>query len=375
MAHAAEGTVNKAWFLSVLLFAMFAAMTFVLVIPPLLVDIAADFDISVALAGQLGTATFAAWAVSVVFVGPLSDSVGRRPVALAGLLTLTLSVVGSSFAPNLATLLALRVLTGLGGGMLPPNAVAAISDVISPARRSQAVGALLAVTVLNSPISVPVIALLADWRGWRFALLMAGLLLAAALVANLLWFPSISRERVRNLVFFSRYWPLLSLRFFRVGVAVGLIQRIAFWGMINYFAAYLISTYDVSVGFVALPLAIAATGQVIGSYSAGLVAKRRDRAVLIAATSAVGGACGLLFFAVDLDLWVTVAVGTVGTGLLSVAMPTLVAASTEFSGESKATGAGLMGLSNQTGGVFGAALSGMLLASTASRVSPACAWA
>ena len=186
MAHAAEGTLNKAWFLSVLLFAMFPAMTSVLVIPPLLVDIAADFDISVALAGQLGTAT---WAVSVVFVGPLSDSVGRRPVALAGLLGLTLSVVGSAFAPNLATLLALRVLTGLEGGMLPANAVAAISDVISPAKRSQAVGALLAVNVLNSAISVPVIALLADWCGWRFALLMAGLLLAAALVTNLLWFP------------------------------------------------------------------------------------------------------------------------------------------------------------------------------------------
>ena len=70
------------------------------------------------------------------------------------------------------------------------------------------------------------------------------------------------------------------------------------------------------------------------------------------------------FFAVHLDLWVAVAVATVGTGLLSVAMPTLVAASTEFSGESKATGAGLMGLSDQAGGVFGAALSGLLLAST-----------
>ncbi len=134
--------------------------------------------------------------------------------------------------------------------------------------------------------------------------------------------------------------------------------------MINYFAAYLISAYDVSVGYVALPLAIAATGQVIGSYSAGLVAKMRDRAVLIAATSAVGGICGLLFPpAVHFDLWVAVAVATVETGLLSVAMPTLVAASTEFSGESKATGAGLMGLSNQAGGAFGAALSGLLLAS------------
>ena len=180
--------------------------------------------------------------------------------------------------------------------MLAANAVAAISDVISPAKRSQAVGALLAVNVLTSAISVPVIALLADWRGWRFALLMAGLLLAAALVTNLLWFPSIVRERVRNLVFFSRYWSLLSLRFFRVGVAVGLTQRFAFWGMINYFAAYLISIYGVSVGYVALPLAIAATAQVIGSYSAGLVAKRRDRAVLIATTSVVGGTCGLLFY-------------------------------------------------------------------------------
>ncbi len=114
-----------------------------------------------------------------------------------------LSVVGSSFAPNFGTLLALRVLPGLGGGMLPPNGVAAISDVISLARRSQAVGALLAVNVLTSAISVPVIALLADWRGWRFALLMAGLLLAASLVSNWLWFPSIVRERVRNLVFFQ----------------------------------------------------------------------------------------------------------------------------------------------------------------------------
>ena len=342
--------------------ALFAAQTAVLVIPPLLVDIAAEFNISVALAGQLGTATFAAWAVSVVSSGPLSDSFGRRPVALGGLLVLTVSVVGSAFAPNLATLLALRVLTGLGGGMLPANTIGAVSDVISPAKRSQAVGALIAVTVLPPAISIPVIALLADWRDWRFALMASGLLLAATLVTNWFWFPSVVRERVRNVVFFSRYWSLLSLRFFRVAVAVGLTQRIAFWGMVNYFAAYLINTYNVSVGYVALPLAVTAIGQVIGTYSAGVVAKRRDRAVLMAATSVLGGICGLLFFAVELDLWVAVALATVGTGLLGVTMPTLVAASTEFSGESKATGAGLMGMSNQTAGVFGAALAGLLLA-------------
>ena len=55
-----------------------------------------------------------------------------------------------------------------------------------------------------------------------------------------------------------------------------------------------------SLRFVALPLAIIAIGQVIGSYAGGVMAGSRYRAVLIAATCALGGACGFLFFAVEL---------------------------------------------------------------------------
>ena len=41
-----------------------------------------------------------------------------------------------------------------------------------------------------------------------------------------------------------------------------------------------------------------------------------------------------------------------------------MAISTEYSGESKATGASLMGLSNQSGGMLGAGISGAILASS-----------
>ena len=94
------------------------------------------------------------------------------------------------------------------------------------------------------------------------------------------------------------------------------------------------------------------------------MAGSRHRAILIAATCAAGDACGFLFFAVDLQFWVAVAVATLGTGLLMVNFPALVAASTEYSGESRATGVDMMALSNQLGGVFGAAISGGLLATT-----------
>ena len=356
--------INKAWFFAVLSFAIFGAQNAVFMLPPILVEIASGLEISVAVAGQLATATFAAWAVSLITAGPLSDSFGRRPVILAGLLMLVASVIASAFAPNIEVFLALRVLTGLAAGTLPPTSVGVLSDVISPEKRAQAVGAFLAIGVLTSAVSVPVALGLADWGGWRFAFVVAGLLLASAFFSNWLWFPRDSKERVRNWAFFSRYWSLVSLPFFQTAVAVGMSQRIAFWTMVSYFAAYLRDTYELSVGFAALPLGIVAVGQATGSFFGGPAATKGYRAALIGATSAAGGICAFLCFTMEFELWVAVAVATVGGGLLGMTMPALVAASTEYSGESKSTGASIMGLSNQTGGALGAAIAGALLAST-----------
>ena len=354
--------VNKAWFFAVLSLAVFATQNAAFIVPPLLVEISTDLDISVAVAGQLATATFAAWGLSVVSVGPLSDSFGRRPVALAGMLLLFVSVIASAFAPNIETFLVLRVLTGLGAGTLPPNAVGAISDVISPEKRAQAVGALLAISLMSTAVSVPMVALLADWVGWRFTFVVAGLLVGAGLFTNWLWFPRDIGERVRDLVIFSRYWSLLSMQYFRVALTVNLTHRIAYWAVVSFFAAFLIQTYGVDVRFVALPLAIAAIGQVSGSYGGGLLATKASRALIIGAVTVSGGICGFLFFTVDLNLWTAVAVATVAAGLLSIPFPLMVAASTEYSGESKATGVGLMGFSNQSGGMLGGAIAGALLA-------------
>ena len=344
--------------------AVFGAMNSVFMIPALLVEIADDLKISVAVAGQLATATYAAWGFSVVSVGPLSDSFGRRPVAIVGLLLVAGSLIGAASAPNLAVFLVLRILTGLGAGTLPPNFVGAISEVISPEKRSRAVGSILAAGMLASVVSVPAVALLADWNGWRFAFLASGLLSAAGFVTNWLWFPRDVKERVHGLVIFSRYKSLIFLRFFQVALTLNLAHRIVYWAIVSFFTAYIIRTYSVSLGYVALPLAITAIGQVVGSYAGGIVAANRNRAVLILATIAVGGACGFLFFALELHLWAAVALATAGTGLLSVGFPALVSASTEYSGQSTATGVGLLGLTNQLGGVLGAAIAGVLLAST-----------
>ena len=91
---------------------------------------------------------------------------------------------------------------------------------------------------------------------------------------------------------------------------------------------------------------------------------RKERGLLLAVTSVGGGIFALLCFSFDMDFWMTVAMATAATLLVSVTMPAMLAISTEYSGDSKSTGASLMGFSNQTGGALGAAVGGILLATT-----------
>ena len=72
----------------------------------------------------------------------------------------------------------------------------------------------------------------------------------------------------------------------------------------------------------------------------------------------------MLLFSIDMPLWAVVAIATGSVALLSVGWPVVITLSTEISGQSRATGIGLLGVSNQSGGVGGAALGGVLLAAS-----------
>ncbi|MCH2518869.1 MAG: MFS transporter [Dehalococcoidia bacterium] len=351
-------------FLAAVALGMFGTQSASLMLAPLLVAMATEFNTSVKVAGQFATVTFAAWAVSVVAVGPMSDSFGRRPVALTGLSLLSVGVLASAIAPNLETLMALRVVTGLGGGMIPPNSMAAVADSVPPARRAQVVGGVMAFATLSSVIGVPLVAVLADAGGWRISFLAVGSLLTACTLLNWFWFPKSDSAGLRSFSFFSRYRTLLAIPVFRAALAVNLSQRMAYIALFSYLAAYLINTYSMSVGAVAVPLAFVGIGTVIGSYIGGPIAGRKNRMTLVATSSLAGGVAALLLFLIEVPVWAAVATATGAVLLLSVAWPIMITFSAEVSSQSRATGVGLLGASNQSGGVGGAAIGGVLLATS-----------
>ena len=76
------------------------------------------------------------------------------------------------------------MITGLGAGMIPPNGIAAVADVIPPERRARVVGMLMALTPMSAVVAVPLVALSADLGGWRVPFLVIGSLFAACVLLN-----------------------------------------------------------------------------------------------------------------------------------------------------------------------------------------------
>ena len=354
--------VRQTRFLAITGSAMFLAQLVGLMLAPLLVDLSGAFNISVAAAGQLAAVTFGAWAISVISVGPISDSFGRRPVAVAGLTLLAASVIASSFAPNFGALLGLRIVTGLSGGMIPPNSMAAVADVLPAAKRAKAFGILMAVASMSSVIGVPLVAVMSSVGGWRIPFFVIGCLLFVCAVMHWFWYPKIQTAGPRTFSFISRYKQMASISLFRTTLAANLLQRMAFYATISYLAAYLISEHGLSVGETAIPLAIVGIGVVVGSAMAGSVAASDRRAQVVAGCAVAGGLASLFLFTLDISAWGAVGVALVGITFISIGWPTFLAISTEISGSSQATAVGMLGASNQMGGVGGAALGGAFLA-------------
>jgi len=104
-------------FVALFMPAAFLVRTAVLILRPLLVALATAFHTLVAAAWQLAATINLSWALTALFVGPVSDTYGRWCVGLAGLLVMAVGIVGSVLAWDYGALLACRLLTGVGAAM------------------------------------------------------------------------------------------------------------------------------------------------------------------------------------------------------------------------------------------------------------------
>lgn len=162
---------------------------------PALPLVAADLGASRIEVQQTVTLYLVVFAAAQLLIGPISDSVGRRRVALVGLSAFVLGGVLSATAPTVDVLLAGRIIQAAGGAAGTVLSRTIIRDVFEGEDVARALSRVVTISAL-SPILSPIIGgVIADWFGWRATLWLLAVAGAAVLLATLLLLPETARDR------------------------------------------------------------------------------------------------------------------------------------------------------------------------------------
>ena len=345
---------------------LFAAIVFMaravsLMLGPLLVALADDFGTSIAVAGQLAAATFITWGITAPLVGPISDTYGRRPALLIGLLLMALGVLGSGIAWSYGSLLALRLITGIGSAMILPTIMASLADNLPPEKVGKAVGFITASSWVGVALGVPAIALLTYYGDWRLPFYITGGLSLALWVPLYLCLPSGQRRLGQSIDLLNRFMVLGRQSAPWYVLIANASQQMALFGLMTYFAAYMIESYAWDEASTAPGLALLGVGAVIGSIAGGFISGRARRLECLAAISLAGGAVTGLLFALGASAWIVVAMAFVASVLVSVSMPVQLTLIMHLAGQSRGTASGMLSTSNQFGSFVGASAGGLML--------------
>ncbi|MBA2454398.1 MAG: MFS transporter [Chloroflexia bacterium] len=155
------------------------------VITPLLPAIAEEFDASIGRAGLIVTAYLLPYGLFQLLYGPLADRVGRVRVISIALGAFALGAGLCALAPDLNSLVGLRLVTGVAAAAVFPLTLTYIGDTVAYDRRQEAIGYTIMAASLGQVLSSAIGGFLAAAFSWRVIFAIDGLVALVITIAIL----------------------------------------------------------------------------------------------------------------------------------------------------------------------------------------------
>ncbi|WP_123770948.1 MFS transporter [Vulcaniibacterium tengchongense] len=289
------------------------------VIMGLLLQVAADLQVSIAAAGLLVTG----YALGVTAGAPvltlLSRRMPRKAVLLALMAIYTVGNAACALAPDYATLMAARVVTSLTHGTFFGVGAVVATGLVPEDRKASAISVMFSGLTLATLLGMPAGAWLGLHFGWRSTFWAMSLVGVVSLLVIALLVPRSRGEDARvalrdELATIARPQVLLGLLMTMLGFAGVFV-------VITYVQPLLTRLAGFGESAVSPILLMFGGGMVIGNLLGGRLADRRPTPALLGTLLALAAVLGAMSFVLHSRIAMVLFVGLLGVAAFATVSP------------------------------------------------------
>ena len=256
-----------------------------MIISPILPQIGTELSIADTLLGTLVTAYSLMVGLFAIISGPISDRIGRRRILLMGTGVMTVALVCHFFVVDYLSFLAVRVFSGMAGGILSGAAVSYVGDYFPYNKRGWAVGWIMSGSAFGQIFGIPMGVVLAGQFGFRAPFYLFAVTMALTYI--LIWVrlpqPPIRKQEGRLTVrgAIADYWAMLR----RKEIAAAAVAFFLMFLGVSLYVVYFPTWLERSVGFTPNQIAslflVGGIANVLSGPQAGRLSDRIGRKFIV----------------------------------------------------------------------------------------------
>lgn len=277
----ADKTFNKRWLFLLLMVASFSA-TFMtrFVWAPVSSTVTSVLSLSNASAGAFMSAFFIGYVITQIPGGNLVDRIGVKYILSLGILITGASTVAMSTINTYGAGFAIRILTGLGAGVVMSGCSKVISEFFEQSERGIAFGILLCGPTIGLKVANSLGAYLLTKYGWESAFIGIGAITTAIAVLVFFFVPNLKSEAhgssdTEKITLLSGIKVVFTTR-----NEIAICLAGFFYMFMNLGTSTWANSYLTSIGFDTLAAAAVMSmysyGGLLGSLLTGIIVKKFD---------------------------------------------------------------------------------------------------
>ena len=174
------------------------------VVQPILPDLTTFYNVTPTAASLSLSVTTFTLAISMLFFGSLSETVGRKNIMITSMLVASLLCILTAFSPTFSSLFVMRAIQGVALAGLPSIAMAYLGEEIHPTSLPGAMGLYISGNALGAVFGRVFAGLAAGLWSWQVGVIGVGVV---SLIATVIFWYSLSPSQH----FTKREFNLLSL--------------------------------------------------------------------------------------------------------------------------------------------------------------------